>query len=547
MQSAYASDIDDILKNLESPEVDYHVDSEIKTIVVPQPEFYPAIKPDLRTKFKNPNTPKQATVKKTNNQQKENAPKQINKTAQNTGNKTDVKADAKTDKNKTEKQTKSLDSKDNNNKESLKSVSKSEIKKEAAKPADKKQKSKVADKNSKPIKVYSLFLFFKDMKVIQTWAKGIPENLEFFRSLFDTTLVFWKQKIEEENEDEVLEGDEDEDEEEEEEEEKKVDFSKFDSIIAKGEELYNNRDWDELQKLVEENPDASEAPAMQKFKMMLELNKKKPNLNQVRNFAEDIIKDNPNSPEGNYGLAYFYYYNTKKPNPTEASKYIKIAVQGKNPLKEAVKLSNEISKSKLIKIVIIVLISVLVLSIVVFIIFKKLKARKKNKPEADKTNQENIQQSAQTESQSSANTVVQTDNQIIQQPTAETTDINNPVNNEVVEEIIEEVVEEPQSGNAITEYSTDETIGNASNTGNDNQVIVEEVIEEVEEPVEEIIEEVEETEGPEEEVVEEVIEEIEEEEPEEEVIEEIIEEVEEDDDDYSDDIDSISEEALLTE
>ena len=35
MQSAYASDIDDILKNLESPEVDYHVDSEIKTIIVP--------------------------------------------------------------------------------------------------------------------------------------------------------------------------------------------------------------------------------------------------------------------------------------------------------------------------------------------------------------------------------------------------------------------------------------------------------------------------------------------------------------------------------
>ena len=71
MQNAYASDIDDILKNLESPEVDYHIDSEIKTIVVPQPEFYPAIKPDLKTKYQpaKTNTSKSVAVQKTNSQQ----------------------------------------------------------------------------------------------------------------------------------------------------------------------------------------------------------------------------------------------------------------------------------------------------------------------------------------------------------------------------------------------------------------------------------------------------------------------------------------------
>lgn len=543
MQSAYASDIDDILKNLESPEVDYHVDSEIKTIVLPQPEFYPAIKPDLRTKFKNQNNPNQVTIKKTNNQQKDNTSKPINKTAQKSEN----KANIKTDKQNTDNQTKFSDSKENNNKTSLTSVSKSEIKKETAKTSEKKQNSKVSDKTSKPIKIYSLFLFFKDMKVTQNWVNGIKENLEFFKSFSQTILVFWQQKVDEDEDEEEEEEDADENEEDEgdfdEEEEKKIDFSKYNSIIAKGEELYTNKEWDELQKLVEENPDASEAPAMQKFKLMLELNKKKPNVNQIRNYADNLIKENPNSPEANYGLAYFYYYNTKKRNIAKATKHIKIATQGKNPLKEAVNLSNEISKSKLTKIVVIVLISILILSIIVFVLFKKLKARKKNKQETtDNTNQESLQQASQKDSQSSANTA-QADNQIIQTPTAETAVVNNMNNNVEVEEIIEEVIEEPQSDAILSEYPTSESMGDITNTSSDNQVIVEEIIEEVEEPKEEIVEEIiEEVEEPEEEIVEEIIEEIEDE-PEEEIIEEIIEEEE----DYSDDIDSISEEALLTE
>ena len=44
----------------------------------------------------------------------------------------------------------------------------------------------------------------------------------------------------------------------------------------------------------------------------------------------------------------------------EAEKYIKIAIQGKTPLKEAVNLSNEISKAKQIKIVTILVIITLI-------------------------------------------------------------------------------------------------------------------------------------------------------------------------------------------
>ncbi|MBQ2592766.1 MAG: hypothetical protein II567_05750, partial [Candidatus Riflebacteria bacterium] len=195
MQNAYASDIDDILKNLDSPEVDYHIDSEIKTIVVPQPEFYPAIKPDLKTKYQpaKTNTSKPVAVKKTNNQPKEKSANQNNKTAQ----KTELTSEPKN----TNNPTKSSDSKEKD-KSALKSVSKSEIKKETAKINDKKQNSKISDKNQKPLKVYSLFLFFKDMKVIKTWVNGINENLEFFKSFSETILVFWQQKVEEEEEEE---------------------------------------------------------------------------------------------------------------------------------------------------------------------------------------------------------------------------------------------------------------------------------------------------------------------------------------------------------
>ena len=527
----FASDIDDILRHLESPEVDYHVDNEIKTIVLPQQEFYPAIKSNIKTNYPEytvPATPKQPAKKV----KKENSSA---KPVEKSEKKPVQKAEIKSSENNSE-------SKEITKKEQAPNTSlKKESTKENLKTKEKSSKPKEADKKTKPINVYKLYHFFKDLNITKVWVDGIRDNLDFFKSFSYTILAFWQQKTDEEAEEEV-DDDEDEDDDEEseegEEEDKKIDYSKYDSIIAKGEELYKNNDWDALQKLVDENNEAAETPAMQKFLLMLEIRKKKPNVNQIRSYADNILKDNENSPEGNYGLAYFYFYNTKKRNISEASNYISKAIQGKNPLKEAVQLSNEIKKTKLVKLVIILLVSLLALSSIVFIIIKKIRAKNKLKAESDNKTQDNNQVTAEESVKSEATTQENQNQKLQPAELPNTIDTNNT---EIVEEIVEEIEELPPEVNIIQSNTNDfQNTNSGTITSNDNQ----------QEIIEEVIEEIVEDENNNEEIVEEVIEEevVEEDDTlDEEIIEEIVEEIEEDDEEYIDDIDSISEEDLLTE
>lgn len=81
---------------------------------------------------------------------------------------------------------------------------------------------------------------------------------------------------------------------------------------------------DEIRKIVEKNLALVKA----------ELNRKKINLQTLRNYANEVANYEPLEPYAQYALAY-YYYNIKKPNIKRAQAAINIAMRAKNPPKGA--------------------------------------------------------------------------------------------------------------------------------------------------------------------------------------------------------------------
>lgn len=434
----YANGIDELLRNLESPEVDYHIDNKVKVIVPPQ---YKIPNNDVND---NNFTTNQFNIYKIDNlpkldKNKTNEPF-LKKSESDIIKKIDKRSDEKVfssplvEKNKSEGNNKlpkrnqnnvsnsdlisSSKPKSNNNvKQSIKEEKNKDINRNNNKKANanivsnetdnkftvKNEKTTLTQKTDKQINIKSekslnvskLFLFFKKMKFISDWQKQIKENLSFFKELSFLILDFWQREVDKEQQslkmtnnlkekenvhfndiknDELEKKDDDKDTEDEDdnsEEEEKVDYSKFDSILEKAEDLYKSSKWKELQTLFDENEEFDSVPAAQKYRLMLELNKAKPNINVVRNYAQNTLNYNNNSVEGNYGMAYFYFFNKKKRDLSKASTHIGKAIKGKKPLKEALILARKITLARYMIPVIVGIILIIVNIIIAIVIIKK--------------------------------------------------------------------------------------------------------------------------------------------------------------------------------
>lgn len=504
----YATDLDDLLRGLDSPEVDYHVDEEIKTIVIPPK---PVIK--APEKPSEPVSPKKEDTSK----ESQASSKEKKEAVSNSKNSTSAKA--------TDEKNKITASDSTKVKSSLSDL---------AQKLKKDKESKKLAKN-KPIKIYSLFTFFKNMAFVQTWQNNITNNLAFCKLLTEDVFDFWQQKVYEEAEEEAAA-------EEEEEEEAPIDFSKYAEQLAQAKTLCDEGKWDEVNKIFEENPEAAEAPEAQKYLLLVELNNPKMNVNRLRSLGNSVIETEPNDPYANYALA-IYHFKSKKKDVKKASQHIAIALKDKNPPKGALELSKEINSSGFAIYIIIGLLIIAIAGVVFFIIKKKAKqetptetASTENETPKDgnklaqklepiKAKLEPILKklepilakakplfeklkAAILNAISKLKKKKQVDTNLSDLPANKPSQAEEEVEEIVVEvdedgnEIIVEEVEDDGSGSDVTEEIIEEEILEGSDSSSNQEIVEEHIIEEIEEDddlEEEIVEEiVEEEEGSEE-------------------------------------------------
>lgn len=507
----YATDLDDLLRGLDSPEVDYHVDEEIKTIVIPP-------KPVIKA----PEKPSEPVSPKKEDTSKESQASSKEKKEAVSNSKNSTSAKATDEKNK------------------ITASDSSKVKSSLSDLAQKLKKDKESKKlaNNKPIKIYSLFTFFKNMAFVQTWQNNITNNLAFCKLLTEDVFDFWQQKVYEEAEEEAAA----EEEEEEEEEEAPIDFSKYAEQLAQAKTLCDEGKWDEVNKIFEENPEAAEAPEAQKYLLLVELNNPKMNVNRLRSLGNSVIETEPNDPYANYALA-IYHFKSKKKDVKKASQHIAIALKDKNPPKGALELSKEINSSGF---AIYIIIGLLIIAIagVVFIIIKK-KAKQETPTETASTENETPKdgnklaqklepikaklepilkklepilakakplfeklKAAILNAISKLKKKKQVDINLSDLPANKPSQAEEEVEEIVVEvdedgnEIIVEEVEDDGSGSDVTEEIIEEEILEGSDSSSNQEIVEEHIIEEIEEDddsEEEIVEEiVEEEEGSEE-------------------------------------------------
>ena len=507
----YATDLDDLLRGLDSPEVDYHVDEEIKTIVIPPK---PVIK--APEKPSEPVSPKKEDTSK----ESQASSKEIKEAVSNSKNSTSAKA--------TDEKNKITASDSSKVKSSLSDL---------AQKLKKDKESKKLAKN-KPIKIYSLFTFFKNMAFVQTWQNNITNNLAFCKLLTEDVFDFWQQKVDEEAEEEAAA----EEEEESEEEEAPIDFSKYAEQLAQAKTLCDEGKWDEVNKIFEENPEAAEAPEAQKYLLLVELNNPKMNVNRLRSLGNSVIETEPNDPYANYALA-IYHFKSKKKDVKKASQHIAIALKDKNPPKGALELSKEINSSGFAIYIIIALIIIAIAGAVFFII-KKKKAKQETPAETasteGKTRKEENKlaqklepikaklepilkklepilakakplfekiKAALLDAISKLKKKKQVDINLSDSPANKPSQVEEEVEEIVVEvdedgnEIIVEEVEDDGSGSDVTEEIIEEEIIEGSDSSSKQEIVEEHIIEEIEEDddsEEEIVEEIVEEEGSEE-------------------------------------------------
>ena len=513
----YATDLDDLLRGLDSPEVDYHVDEEIKTIIIPQ-------KPVVKV-------PEKSTTADSETKNK-------------------VEKEAKDSEKAAEKNYKdSADSKNSEDKRNLAASGTAKLKSSLSDIAQKLKKDKDTNKKKleKPIKIYSLFQFFKNMEFVKKWQDNIINNLAFCKILTEDVFDYWQQKSEEDEENEEEEEEEG-DEGEESEEEAPIDFSKFAEQLAQAKTFCDEGKWDEVSKIFEEFPDASEAPEAQKYLLLVELNNTNQNINRLRSLGNSVLETDPDDPDANYALAIFHF-KTKKKDIKKASQYIATALKAPNPPKGALELSKEINSSGFAIYLIIGLIIIAIAGAVIFVL-KKKKAKAASgesapdKATEDVTNQE-VSKTATKLTQLKVKlepilsklqpvldklkpvlekikpflekakaSILAFVNKIRKKKQVEIDLSGLPANNasqkeEEIEEIVVEVdedgneimieeIEDDGSGNDVSEEIIEEEIIESADSSTSQEIVEEHIIEEVEENI------------PEEEVVEEIVEEEEE-------------------------------------
>ncbi len=123
--------------------------------------------------------------------------------------------------------------------------------------------------------------------------------------------------------------------------------SKFASIMATAAELEKKKDWQGIKDLFSENPEAGEVPDGLRFQIQAELNAEKPNYKSAQRFANQIIEKEESDPLANYALALYYYYNPK-PNVEKARKALDIALKAKNPPEGASSLNRTMMLKKML-------------------------------------------------------------------------------------------------------------------------------------------------------------------------------------------------------
>ena len=106
--------------------------------------------------------------------------------------------------------------------------------------------------------------------------------------------------------------------------------AKFDSIMVTAAGLQKKAQWQELKNLFAENPEAGETVEGLRFQIEAEVNSAKPNYMNAQRFARQLLESEGDDPLGHYAMAMFYY-NSKKPNLTQAKKSLDIALKAKNP------------------------------------------------------------------------------------------------------------------------------------------------------------------------------------------------------------------------
>jgi len=106
--------------------------------------------------------------------------------------------------------------------------------------------------------------------------------------------------------------------------------AKFDSIMVTAAGLQKKAQWQELKNLFAENPEAGETVEGLRFQIEAEVNSAKPNYMNAQRFARQLLESEGDDPLGHYAMALFYY-NSKKPNLTQAKKSLDIALKAKNP------------------------------------------------------------------------------------------------------------------------------------------------------------------------------------------------------------------------
>ena len=85
-----------------------------------------------------------------------------------------------------------------------------------------------------------------------------------------------------------------------------------------------------VENLLAENPEAGETVEGLRFQIEAEVNSAKPNYMNAQRFARQLLESEGDDPLGHYAMAMFYY-NSKKPNLTQAKKSLDIALKAKNP------------------------------------------------------------------------------------------------------------------------------------------------------------------------------------------------------------------------
>ena len=550
----YANDIDDILRNLESPEVDYHIDREIKTIVVPQ--NYTVSSPSQKL---SPIKVDQVSLNKQNHNRASIASATQKNQAEKPNHTTEITQATKSA--KTLDIAKIPNTIINNN---------PKVPSNYAKPADlppKKQTAQVSNQNTnipsnnqkeKPLKIAKLFNFFINLPFIKTWQEGIKNNMSFSLAIAEKAINDYaseslktqhpsdsennnsKEEQESEN-DENDEGDENDendenDEDDNEEEEEEIDYSKYKEIFAKAEELRAEEKGRENKELLEENEEPTQAPVAQKFLLQAELKESDPNIILLRNLANNVISEDPNNQEANYALA-LYYYKNKKQNIKQAKKHIELAMKSSKPSKEIQELAKQINSNSLVWLIIVTVI--LVASITIAII-KKKKSTASKINDTEKTSESTIKDEPKLPDTDFSPDIKQ--NPSIVNVSAQ---INNNSNNEKDKEaktlaeettlknnLLEQIDESKNLDEIIKEFVNDNNLETIINHTEDTQkeLVYDESLEEITSNNEEIVEEIIEEYENEEETTSGVIEEIIDDEEEiEEIVEEVIEEYLEED------------------